>query len=455
MGAAPIAAASGHARLAMKTFLPRIDPRTVPRSRILEQLGDRRPEVSIVVLAGSSPAPATDIEAAIASMPGSQIIRAGGSGTGLPAGATVVHRQANEPAIELVNRASAQALGRVICILRPGEAGAARLPDLAASFANDPRLGAAALGAGAACTLVARESLWTALAGLEPAFDEWEWAIHDFCQRVRSIGFAAPTGPLPCDAVSADAALFRHRAVLAPYRGAVSPSGSAADNRLSVYTAIADGYDTLKPQPAEALGRIEPVAFLDKATAETYRGHSRGWRVAALPPSDSDPHRAARFPKINAHLALPNSDYSLWVDASIGIVSPFPLTRLVDLFLQDCDICLFRHYARSSIFEEAEACQAYGLDQTDVIDAQMVRYRAEGLPDDAGLIEAPVILRRHTDAIRRLNEAWWNEIVRGSRRDQLSFNYVAWKLGLSYATFPLSLATGNGLFVKFQRQQQP
>ena len=66
-----------------------------------------------------------------------------------------------------------------------------------------------------------------------------------------------------------------------------------------------------------------------------------------------------------------------------------------------------------------------------------------------------MILRRHTDAIRRLNEAWWNEIVRGSRRDQLSFNYVAWKLGLSYATFPLSLATGNGLFVKFQRQQQP
>jgi hypothetical protein len=66
-----------------------------------------------------------------------------------------------------------------------------------------------------------------------------------------------------------------------------------------------------------------------------------------------------------------------------------------------------------------------------------------------------VILRRHTDAIRHLNEAWWNEIVRGSRRDQLSFNYVAWKLGLRYATFPLSLATGNGLFVKFQRQRQP
>lgn len=83
----------------------------------------------------------------------------------------------------------------------------------------------------------------------------------------------------------------------------------------------------------------------------------------------------------------------------------------------------------------------------------MARYRAEGLPEDAGLIEAPVILRRHTDAIRRLNESWWGEIVRASRRDQLSFNYVAWKLGLRYGTFPLSLASGNGLFVKFQRRK--
>ena len=43
------------------------------------------------------------------------------------------------------------------------------------------------------------------------------------------------------------------------------------------------------------------------------------------------------------------------------------------------------------------------------------------------------------------------KIVRGSRRDQLSFSYVAWKLGLSCATFALSLAMRNELFVKFMR----
>lgn len=438
----------------MTTSGPRIDPRTVPRSRMLEQLGSRRPKLSVIALADSWSACSAEIEAATGSSASCQIILAcSGEAAGLPPGAVAVRQTPDESAIALINRASAMALGTAICILRPGEGGTARWPDLAASMAGDPRSGAAAFGIGTARCLITRENLWTALGGLEPAFDDWQWAVHDFCQRARSIGFLAPAGPLPPDAGSADASLFHQRAALAPDRNAQPRSDAAAGHRLTLFTAITDRYDTLKPQPAEAVSGIEQVAFLDLATAESYRSHSRGWRVTAMAPSDRGPHRAARFPKINAHLALPDTDYSLWVDASIGIVSPFPLGRLVDLFLHDCDICLFRHYARRSIYEEAEACKAYGLDRTDVIDAQMARYRIEGLPEDAGLIEAPVILRRHTDATRHLNEAWWDEIVRGSRRDQLSFNYVARKLGLRYATFPLSLASGNGLFVKFQRRR--
>lgn len=437
----------------MTTSGPRIDPRTVPRSRMLEQLGSRRPKLSVIATADSWSACSAGTETATGSNAGCQIILAcSGEASGLPPGAVAVRQRPGESTIALINRASAQALGVLICILRPGEGGTAAWPDLAQSMADDPQLGATTFGAGNAC-LVARENLWTALGGLEPAFDNWQWAIHDFCHRARSIGFLAPAGLLPTNAGSADASLFRQRAALAPDRSALARLASAASHRLTLFTAITGGYDTLKPQPAEAVSGIEQVAILDQATAENYRSRSRGWRISVVAPSSDDPHRAARFAKINAHLALPDSDYSLWVDASIGIVSPFPLGRLVDLFLQDCDICLFRHYARGSIYEEAEACKAYGLDQPDVIDAQMARYRAEGLPEDAGLIEAPVILRRHTDAIRRLNESWWGEIVRGSRRDQLSFNYVAWKLGLRYGTFPLSLASGNGLFVKFQRRK--
>jgi hypothetical protein len=75
----------------------------------------------------------------------------------------------------------------------------------------------------------------------------------------------------------------------------------------------------------------------------------------------------------------------------------------------------------------------------------MKHYRYENYPTGAGLAECPVILRRHTKGTELFNEIWWNEIETHSRRDQLSFNYVAWKLRIRYAVFPGKL-NDNDLF---------
>ena len=44
-----------------------------------------------------------------------------------------------------------------------------------------------------------------------------------------------------------------------------------------------------------------------------------------------------------------------------------------------------------------------------------------------------VLLRRHNspDVVQAMN-AWWGELVAWSKRDQMSFNYVAWKEGLHF-----------------------
>ena len=43
------------------------------------------------------------------------------------------------------------------------------------------------------------------------------------------------------------------------------------------------------------------------------------------------------------------------------------------------------------------------------------------------------ILRRHnSEDVRRAMEYWWNELKNNSRRDQLSFNYSAWKNKLDF-----------------------
>jgi hypothetical protein len=405
-----------------------LDPRTLPHSRFLDRLGARRPAVSIIVAAADPRAAAMGALHGMAQASDGAIQLLVVPGGPSPAGATHVARRA---------------IGRLL-ILLPRPADCADLPALAARFAAEPWCGVIGI-AGTEGGLMIRENLWTALSGFEPAFAAWPWAARDLCQRARAIGYAAPDAACADD--SPDARLYAARAALAPAPRAMRPIEAGP----TIYTAITDCYDSLKPQPVDAMAGSDLIAFLDRGTTSALAGRHRGWRVATVDPPAAATHRGARFYKINAHLALPDAAYSLWIDASIGIVCPYPLARLAALFLAEHDLCVFRHHARGSVYEEAEACKALGRDRQDIIDAQMARYRADGLPPASGLIEAPILLRRHTAAMRAVNEAWWTELRNGSQRDQLSFNYVAWKTGFRYACFPMSVTTANGLFVKFRR----
>jgi hypothetical protein len=442
--------------------IARLDPRTVPRSRLLDRLGPRRPALSVIAfIGGPVEAESQTLSAPIGeSAHGRQFILARCAGVDPSACPSArLGQTSGETLTEFVNRAAALGIGRLLALLPPGARDCTLRPALLDRFVTDRWLGAVCLKepGDRVSGLLTRESLWTALGGFETAYHGWEWALRDFSVRARAIGYSATDWPAAGADQGPDARLFAKRTALAPDRSrAPPPVAPQRSGPFTVYTSITDSYDSLKPQPAAATDRCEQVAFVDHGTADMLAGRSRGWRIVVTdpPPGDPgrlDPHRAARFHKINAHLVLPASEYSLWIDASIGIACPFPIPRLADLFLGDCDLCVFRHHARRSVYEEAEVCAAYGLDRPDIIDAQIARYRMEGLSATTGLIEAPVLLRRHTPAIRAMNEAWWAEIVGGSRRDQLSFNYVAWKLGLRYELFPLSLAVRNGLFVKFTR----
>jgi hypothetical protein len=406
-----------------------LDPRTLPRSRFLDRLGPRRPAISVIVPVAGPQGAAVDALRGLAEASGGAIQLLIVPGSLTPARAVQAARRATG----------------ALLVLLPQPADRADLPALAARFRAEPWSGVLGID-GAPGGLMIRESLWTALNGFEPAFVAWDWAVRDLCQRARAIGYTAPN-PAARDGDTPDARLFAQRAALARPTPAIEPIGT----RLTVYTGITDRYDSLKPQPGAAVADSDLVAFLDRDTTTALAGCHRGWRVVTVDPPSESPHRGVRFYKINAHLALPDAEYSLWIDASIGIVCPYPLTRLAALFLRDHDMCVFRHHARTSVYEEAAACKALGLDGADIVDAQMARYVADGLPPTSGLIEAPIVLRRHTAAMRAVNEAWWTELEQGSRRDQLSFNYVAWKTGFRYALFPLSVVTANGLFVKFKR----
>jgi hypothetical protein len=193
-----------------------------------------------------------------------------------------------------------------------------------------------------------------------------------------------------------------------------------------IYTAITNGKDTLKENQNKENAKL--VAFTEFK--------SQNWEVRKPINLFIDPNRNSKIYKVLTHQFL-DCDYSLWIDGSITLLAP--IQNLIDYYLKDNDIAMFKHYKRDCIYDEAKICKKMNLDNPEIINKQMTRYKNEGYPVKNGLNEGTIILRRHTKKITEFNNLWWSEICSGSKRDQLSLNYCFWKLKIKPAIFPLTV----------------
>lgn len=198
---------------------------------------------------------------------------------------------------------------------------------------------------------------------------------------------------------------------------------------LVCYTAILGRIGDLPRAVPESSAKF--VAFVD--TPERRRGACvQGWEPREPLRVFADSRRTARWHKVLSHILFPEAEYTLWVDGCLRVVDA---PALLLGHLRDLDICVFRHAERSCVYRELEACVRLYKDDLATMYQQIARYRREGYPYNNGLAETTAVLRRHTPHVARLNSAWWSEIEHGSVRDQLSFDYVCWRLGIRYATF--------------------
>jgi len=200
----------------------------------------------------------------------------------------------------------------------------------------------------------------------------------------------------------------------------------------TTYTAIFGKYDQLG-EP-EAPGRY--VAFTDQDF------ESERWEVRRYEPVP-DSVRAARWFKTHPHVLCPG-ETTVWVD---GKVTPMaPAEQIVEAFLGDADIGTFAHPRRWCAYQEADACQHWGLGESEKIAWQVLYYRNRGFPYEMGLAETRVVVRPDTPKVREFNRLWWNQIERFSARDQISFNYCCWKLGLDWKAVSIYVAWAHPAF---------
>jgi GT2 family glycosyltransferase len=201
---------------------------------------------------------------------------------------------------------------------------------------------------------------------------------------------------------------------IAAYRAAAL----GEQRRIVFYTAIYGEYDTLL-LPERIDPDVDYVCFTDRP-----RNDYGVWQMRTAPFFHSDPTRIARWVKTHPHELFPAHDVAVWLDANIVLKGD--IRWYIDTIRRgDAHLGLVSHPHRGCFYEEARACKQLKKDSGKVIDAQVEHYRAHGLPLNQPLFETGfmVVPLKNKETAAALH-AWWQQIERFSRRDQLGFAWV-------------------------------
>lgn len=201
-----------------------------------------------------------------------------------------------------------------------------------------------------------------------------------------------------------------------------------------IYTCITGEYDEIK-EPAYMTPGWDYVCFTNNPKLQSNCWEVRQINMENPDHKDLDNTRLARRIKILPHLYVSEYDLSIWIDGNLGIATD--LNEFVSLvFKEDTPLSLMNHSSRNCIYEEALQCIREKKDDPSVISSQISGYMKEGFPENFGMVQTGIEVRKHNDPdLISFNEKWFEEVRTKSKRDQLSFNYIVWKTDFKYIMF--------------------
>ena len=198
-------------------------------------------------------------------------------------------------------------------------------------------------------------------------------------------------------------------------------------DRLCVYTTLIGDYERLNEQPVATGSKIDFICFTDNGDLK-----SKTWKVVKIDPTFvKDPVRSQRIIKLSPHDFCEGYDTSLYIDNSV-ILSAKP-EDIFEQYKEHWDFLLPTHSFRDSLVDEFRETVRLSLDDPNCIDEQLAHYRDTDLNC---LSEKPywsgIQIRRHTNSYtRRALRFWLAQVLRYSRRDQLSANYAFRQVGVA------------------------
>lgn len=230
-------------------------------------------------------------------------------------------------------------------------------------------------------------------------------------------------------------------------------------NKTVIYTAIFGGYNKLIEQPR--FKNVDYICFTDRPL------QSKSWKVIKVtePPFNDDNTRNNRYYKILPHLQFPDYDYSIYIDGNF--ISQKNCSILIEKYLtNDITMACFDHNQtimdpRNCIFQEHNAIIKLAVkenrfkDDPAIIEQQINIIKSSNYPENNGLISGGVLIRKHNDPLLiKVMEQWWFYVKNYSKRDQLSFNFVAWQNNFKYNTIPGDIRKKNDFFYMICRHNK-
>lgn len=212
------------------------------------------------------------------------------------------------------------------------------------------------------------------------------------------------------------------------------------NEKLVVYTAVTGGKNfvtdplhpdvdvdyicyTDNPEISSSVWDVRPIPAEIKTRFSDQNGAPDNTRIAKI--YKLQPHN---FPELH-------SDMSLWVDGSI-VLKMEKISAFMKASLTGKKFVVFKNPDRASVQEEVSYCIRSQKDRESVLRRQYRSYRRRGFPDKYGLINGSVILRKTLDPeVIEFNNEWWEQVMKFSKRDEVSFPYLAWINQFAYGVF--------------------
>lgn len=203
--------------------------------------------------------------------------------------------------------------------------------------------------------------------------------------------------------------------------------------KLCVYTCITGNYDNLNE--VEVIeDSVDYLCFTNNKNLK-----SKTWKIVYIDNDGLNNQHLSRKIKMLGHpIIADNYDISVWMDASV--IWKKKISNFVSDYLKDAPFAAFKHSERKKVSDEAKACLRYHKDSKEKITQTIQFLESEKFPDNLGLYEMTVFIKKHNDPhVIKAMSLWFEMVQKYSKRDQLSFMYVIWKTRLRINPINLSV----------------